>query len=44
MWSKFGLAAQAQTVLEQDTFSGHVFCFRARRHDLVKPLSDRMRN
>ena len=25
------LAAQAQTVLKQDPFSGHVFCFRGRR-------------
>ncbi|MBV8504900.1 MAG: IS66 family insertion sequence element accessory protein TnpB [Alphaproteobacteria bacterium] len=25
------LAAQAQTVLGQDPFSGHVFCFRGRR-------------
>ena len=25
------LAAQAQTVLAQDRFSGHVFCFRGRR-------------
>jgi transposase len=38
------LAAQAQTVLGQDPFSGHVFCFRARRRDLVKLLSDCMRN
>src|SRR5215831_4884091 len=30
------LAAQAQTVLGQDPFSGHVFCFRGRRGDLVK--------
>jgi transposase len=29
------LAAQAQTVLGQDPFSGHVFCFRGRRGDLV---------
>ena len=28
------LAAQAQTVLGQDPFSGHVFCFRGRRGDL----------
>jgi transposase len=27
------LAAQAQTVLRQDPFSGHVFCFRGRRGD-----------
>jgi len=25
------LAAQAQTVLGKDPFSGHVFCFRGRR-------------
>jgi transposase len=32
------LAAQAQTVLGQDPFSGHMFCFRGRRGDLVKLL------
>jgi transposase len=32
------LAAQAQTVLGQDPFSGHVFCFRGRRGDLVKAV------
>ena len=32
------LAAQAQTVLGQDPFSGHVFCFRGRRGDLFKLL------
>jgi transposase len=32
------LAAQAQTVLGQDPFSGHVFCFHGRRGDLVKLL------
>jgi transposase len=32
------LAAQAQTVLGQDPFCGHVFCFRGRRGDLVKLL------
>src|SRR5215472_5178285 len=32
------LAAQAQTVLGQDPFSGHVFCFRGRRGDLIKVL------
>jgi len=32
------LAAQAQTVIGQDPFSGHVFCFRGRRGDLVKLL------
>lgn len=31
-----GLAALAQTVLEQNPFSGHVFVFRGRRGDLVK--------
>src|ERR1700759_5189352 len=30
------LAAQARTVLGQDPFSGHVFCFRGRRGALVK--------
>jgi transposase len=33
-----GLAAQAQTVLGKDPFSGHVFCFRGRRGDLLKLL------
>jgi transposase len=33
-----GLAVQAQTVLGKDPFSGHVFCFRGRRGDLVKLL------
>ena len=32
------LAVQAQTVLGKDPFSGHVFCFRGRRGDLVKLL------
>src|SRR5260370_11472420 len=32
------LAAQAQTVLGKDPFSGHVFCFRGRRGDLLKLL------
>jgi transposase len=32
------LAVQAQTVLGQDPFSGHVFCFRGRRGDLIKLL------
>ena len=32
------LAAQAQTVLGRDPFSGHVFCFRGRRGDFVKLL------
>jgi transposase len=31
-----GLAALAQTTLEQEPFSGHVFVFRGRRGDLVK--------
>ena len=28
-----GLALQVQAVLQQDPFSGHVFCFRGRRGD-----------
>ena len=32
------LAAQAQTVLGKDPYSGHVFCFRGRRGDLLKLL------
>jgi transposase len=32
------LAMQAQAVLGKDPFSGHVFCFRGRRGDLVKLL------
>jgi transposase len=32
------LAVQAQAVLGKDPFSGHVFCFRGRRGDLVKLL------
>src|SRR5438093_13700122 len=32
------LATQAQTVLGQDPFSGHVFVFRGRRGDLIKLL------
>ena len=31
-----GLAAQVQTVLAQDPYSGAVFCFRGRRGDLLK--------
>ena len=31
-----GLAALAQTALEQNPFSGHVFVFRGRRGDLLK--------
>lgn len=33
-----GLAAQVQTVLREDPFSGHVFAFRGRRGGLVKLL------
>ena len=33
-----GLSAVAQTVLEQNPFSGHVFVFRGRRGDLIKVL------
>jgi transposase len=33
-----GLSAVAQSVLQQDPFSGHVFVFRGRRGDLVKLL------
>src|SRR5215469_454812 len=33
-----GLSATIQTALEQNPFSGHVFCFRGRRGDLVKLL------
>ena len=32
------LAAQVQSALGEDPFSGHVFCFRGRRGDLVKLL------
>jgi transposase len=32
------LAAQAQSVLGKDPFSGHVFCFHGRRGDLIKLL------
>src|SRR2546421_919376 len=32
------LAVQAQTVLGNDPFSGHVFVFRGRRGDLIKML------
>ena len=32
------LAAQVQTTLEHNPFSGHVFVFRGRRGDLVKLL------
>jgi len=30
------LAAQAETVLKQDPFAGHMFDFRGRRGDLLK--------
>ena len=33
-----GLAALAQSALEQDPFSGHVFVFRGRRGDIIKLL------
>jgi transposase len=33
-----GLSAAAQTVLEQNPYSGHVFVFRGRRGDLIKVL------
>ena len=33
-----GLAAQVQTVLSHDPYSGAVFCFRGRRGDLLKIL------
>lgn len=33
-----GLAAQVQTVLLADPFSGHLFLFRGRRGDLLKAL------
>jgi len=32
------LAVEAQPVLGKDPFSGHVFCFRGRRGDLIKLL------
>jgi len=32
------LAAEVETVLRQDPFSGHVFCFFSRRRDRVKLL------
>jgi transposase len=31
-----GLSALVQTALEHDPLSGHVFCFRGRRGDLIK--------
>jgi len=33
-----GLAAQVQTALIDDPFSGHIFVFRGRRGDLLKVL------
>ena len=33
-----GLAALAQSALEQDPFNGHVFVFRGRRGDIIKLL------
>lgn len=33
-----GLAAQVQTTLREDPFSGHIFVFRGRRGDLIKLL------
>jgi transposase len=33
-----GLSAIAQTTLEQNSYSGHVFVFRGRRGDLIKLL------
>jgi transposase len=33
-----GLSAIAQTVLQQDPYSGHVFVFRGKRGDLIKVL------
>ena len=33
-----GLAAQVQTTLAENPFSGHVFVFRGRRGDLIKLL------
>jgi len=33
-----GLAAQVQTTLQQNPFSGHIFVFRGRRGDLMKLL------
>ena len=32
------LAAQAETVLKQDPFAGHLFVFRGRRGDLIKVI------
>jgi len=33
-----GLSLQVQQVLRQDPLSGHLFCFRGRRGDLLKVL------
>ena len=32
------LAAQAEAVLQQDPFAGHLFVFRGRRGDLIKVI------
>jgi transposase len=32
------LAAQAETVLKEDSYAGHLFVFRGRRGDLVKVI------
>ena len=32
------LAAQAEAVLKQDPFAGHLFVFRGRRGDLIKVI------
>jgi hypothetical protein len=33
-----GLSALAETVLERDPYSGHLFVFRGRRGDLIKVI------
>src|SRR5437016_88417 len=33
-----GLSGMVQTTLQENPFSGHVFCFRGRRGDLIKLL------
>jgi len=33
-----GLSAQVQQLLREDLFSGHLFLFRDKRGDLIKPL------
>jgi transposase len=37
-WGFQGLAAQVQSELEQQPYSGHIFIFRGRRGDMVKLL------